>query len=237
MKVCKPFSDIEFAGDSGVIVYFDEGDVLANHRLVSQCQNALLAQQYHWLVDVIPSYNSVLVYFNLETADHHDVYRALVSVNWQSETESQAGKHHVLPVFYGANGYNDFALISRQTGLTDQQIIQAHTQDTLRVYAVGFAPGFGYLAETPKGLSMPRMKEPRKRVPPGAVAIADRQTAVYPAASPGGWHLLGVCPVPMIQPNGSALLATGDTVRFYAVDKAQAHEIATQHGMTLEVTE
>jgi allophanate hydrolase subunit 1 len=54
------------------------------------------------------------------------------------------------------------------------------------------------------------------RVPPGSVAIAGGQTAVYPAATPGGWHLIGTTDVKVFDAAGDppALFAVGDRVRF-----------------------
>jgi allophanate hydrolase subunit 1 len=53
------------------------------------------------------------------------------------------------------------------------------------------------------------------------VAIADRQTAVYPAQSPGGWNLIGLCPQRMFDPNltPSMPVQVGDRVRFDAIDQ------------------
>jgi KipI family sensor histidine kinase inhibitor len=56
---------------------------------------------------------------------------------------------------------------------------------------VGFAPGFAYLTGLHPSLHLPRRATPRTRVPAGAVAIAAGYSAVYPSASPGGWHLIG----------------------------------------------
>ena len=67
-------------------------------------------------------------------------------------------------------------------------------------YAIGFAPGFAYLGEVDPRIAAPRLATPRQKVPRGAVAIADRQTAVYPAQSPGGWNLIGLCPERMFDP-------------------------------------
>jgi allophanate hydrolase subunit 1 len=58
-------------------------------------------------------------------------------------------------------------------------------------------------------------------VPRGAVAIADRQTAVYPAVSPGGWNLIGLCPTRMFDPdkNPSMPVKVGDRIRFEAINR------------------
>jgi allophanate hydrolase subunit 1 len=56
-------------------------------------------------------------------------------------------------------------------------------------------------------------------VPGGSVAIAGRQTAVYPIETPGGWHLLGRTDLPLFDPGRDppALLGVGDSVRFEAI--------------------
>jgi allophanate hydrolase subunit 1 len=55
------------------------------------------------------------------------------------------------------------------------------------------------------------------------VATAGTLTAIYPWESPGGWHLLGACPVPLFSANWpqAALLLPGDRVCFRAVDAAE----------------
>ncbi|MCY1537957.1 Kinase A inhibitor [compost metagenome] len=73
----------------------------------------------------------------------------------------------------------------------------------------------------PERLALPRRGTPRTRVPAGSLAIAERQTAVYPQASPGGWHLLGLCPWRLfdVRREPPCPLALGDRVRFVAVDE------------------
>ena len=87
-----------------------------------------------------------------------------------------------------------------------EQVIELHQQQEYRVYAIGFAPGFAYLGEVDERIAAPRLATPRQKVPRGAVAIADRQTAVYPAVSPGGWNLIGRSPM---------RITVGDNIGFY----------------------
>jgi allophanate hydrolase subunit 1 len=53
------------------------------------------------------------------------------------------------------------------------------------------------------------------------VAIADRQTAVYPAVSPGGWNLIGRSPLRMFNADATPPMPVhvGDRVRFKAIDR------------------
>ena len=118
-----------------------------------------------------------------------------------------------IPVVYDGP---DLAEVADATGLTTREVVGLHTAATYRVDFCGFAPGFGYLSGLPEALHRPRRQTPRTRVPAGAVAIASHYSAVYPTASPGGWHLLGSTDVSMFDPARTppALLAPGTRVRF-----------------------
>jgi len=88
---------------------------------------------------------------------------------------------------------------------------------------LGFLPGYAFLGDTPSALHLPRRTEPRLRVPAGSVAIAMQLTGVYPWESPGGWHILGNCPVPMFdsQLSPPSVLRAGDRVSFRRIDKTE----------------
>jgi allophanate hydrolase subunit 1 len=113
---------------------------------------------------------------------------------------------------------DDLAAVAEQTGLDPDDVVALHSGATYRVAFLGFAPGFGYLTGLPEQLRLPRRSVPRVRVPAGAVAIADRYSAVYPRSSPGGWHLLGTCREWLfdVARQPPARLAPGATVRFEA---------------------
>jgi len=95
---------------------------------------------------------------------------------------------------------------------------------------LGFQPGFAFLGDLPERLSRPRRSEPRLRVPAGSVATAGTLTAIYPWESPGGWHLIGACPVPLFSAAWpqAALLLPGDRVRFRAVDEAEYRSLRVE---------
>jgi len=100
-------------------------------------------------------------------------------------------------------------------------VIDLHTGTDYRVYAIGFAPGFAYLGEVDERIAAPRLATPRARVARGSVGIAERQTAVYPSDSPGGWNLIGRCPVPLFDARAHPPMpvSVGDTVRFESVSR------------------
>ncbi|MFP4294556.1 MAG: 5-oxoprolinase subunit PxpB [Halothiobacillaceae bacterium] len=129
--------------------------------------------------------------------------------------ELASGRLHELPVRYGGRDGPDLERVAAQSGLSSAEVIERHAGQTYRVYAVGFMPGFAYLGLVDRAIAVPRLETPRSRVPAGSVALADRQTAVYPAASPGGWNLIGHCALPLFERRAMrGLLGHADRVRF-----------------------
>ena len=122
-------------------------------------------------------------------------------------------------VRYGGDGGPDLVEVAERLGLAPRQVVELHASVLYRVAILGFMPGFAYLGEVPEALRLARRETPRGRVPAGSVAIAGRQTAVYPAATPGGWHLIGHTDTLLwdIERDPPAILRPGDHVRFEPV--------------------
>ncbi|MCC7320166.1 MAG: allophanate hydrolase subunit 1 [Rubellimicrobium sp.] len=122
----------------------------------------------------------------------------------------------------------DLPDLAAHFGLTEGAIVRRHAATVFRVDTLGFLPGLPFLGGLPADLARPRRSEPRLAVPGGAVAIANRMCVIYPWVSPGGWHIVGSCPVPLfdIARDPPALLAPGDRVQFHAVTQAEARAIA-----------
>jgi KipI family sensor histidine kinase inhibitor len=103
-------------------------------------------------------------------------------------------------------------------GCAVEQVVARHQETELVSAFCGFAPGFAYLTGLDERLHVPRRESPRKRVPAGAVAVADVFTAVYPRESPGGWQLVGRTAEPLwdVERDPPARLVPGTRVRFVA---------------------
>jgi inhibitor of KinA len=108
-------------------------------------------------------------------------------------------------------------------------VVAAHTARTYRVFMLGFVPGFAYLGTVDDRIAMPRRSTPRVRVPLGSVGIAGVQTGIYPMETPGGWQLVGRTPIKPFDPDRAEpfLLAAGDAVQFYAIDRERFLELAS----------
>lgn len=210
------------AGTNSVMAYFGEGISEQAAARVAACAQALRLVPPVWLIDMVPSYGSLLVIYDPFMTDALAVRAHLRELNAKAtQGDVKASQLVRLPVYYHESVGPDLTALADKAGLTPEQVIEIHTQQIYRVYAIGFAPGFAYLGEVDPRIAAPRLATPRTKVPKGAVAIADRQTAVYPAASPGGWNLIGRCPTPMFNPVAEPTMPvqSGDQVQFYAIDK------------------
>ncbi|ACO77473.1 allophanate hydrolase subunit 1 [Azotobacter vinelandii CA] len=174
------------------------------------------------VVDLVPGWTTLLLHYDLLRTDHLQLSRRLLPLleDWCVQAQpSRSGHLHEIPVWYAGE---DLAEVARACALSEAELIALHSGVEYRVGAIGFAPGFAYLGELDARLSLPRRRTPRTRVPGGSLAIAERQTAIYPQTSPGGWHLIGRCPWRLFdaQAEPPCALAVGDRVRFLAIDEA-----------------
>ena len=111
----------------------------------------------------------------------------------------------------------DLEEVAALAGYRPEDVVAQLTVEPLTASVMGFSPGFAYLEGLPSPLdSVPRRPRPRPVVPAGSVAIANGHAAVYPTASPGGWHLVGRTGFPFFSAQAPpyAALAPGDRVRF-----------------------
>lgn len=173
------------------------------------------------LVDLVPSYTTLLLHYDLERLDDGQA-RALIreALHDLAPANAEHTALHRLPVWYDASVGPELPLLAARSGLGIAGLIERHSRHEYRVFALGFAPGFAYLGLVEPELTAPRLATPRQRVPAGSLGIADRQTAVYPAPSPGGWNLIGRMPLPLFdRERGLSLLQPGDRVRFEPVGR------------------
>jgi KipI family sensor histidine kinase inhibitor len=174
------------------------------------------------VIDVVLAYQSVAVFADPDQVDLVDLetrLRALVPDGEQRER----GRRVAIPVRYDGA---DMQVVADRLGLSPDEVIRLHSGVEYNVFAIGFLPGFPYAGYLPPALSgLPRRDAPRLRVPAGSVAIAGRQTAIYPGESPGGWHLLGTTPLRIaVAEEGYFPIRAGDRIQFepISVDEFEA---------------
>jgi KipI family sensor histidine kinase inhibitor len=210
------------AGENALILYVGEETSPEVSARVQAAAEAITQALGADLIDLVPSYASLLIIYDPLRTDHLAVQRRVNAAIAQLNSAGEdGGTTVVLPVYYSPDSGEDLEALAASAGLSIEEVIALHSGCDYRVYAIGFAPGFAYLGEVDKRIAAPRLATPRQKVPRGAVAIADRQTAVYPAVSPGGWNLIGRCPIRMFNPENTPTMpvAVGDKVKFEPISR------------------
>lgn len=211
---------IEPLGDACLVVRLGTGIDASTSRAVAAATASLAAAALPGVVDMAPTFNTVAVVFDPLRADPSHLSAAI-----QARLRSLAGAVPTtnaiveIPVAYGGDDGPDLAAVAAHARLDPEEVVRLHTTADHVVGMIGFAPGFPYLLGLPATLAIPRRAAPRTRVPAGSVAIAARQTGIYPRTSPGGWHVIGRTPRAMFDADRDppALLRAGDLVRFVSV--------------------
>jgi inhibitor of KinA len=162
----------------------------------------------------IAGYASVTVHFDPDQTTHAALAAAINRLASKRPPMAEPGRLHRIPVVYDGL---DIEAVASVLGLTAAKVAELHARPIYRVFLVGFVPGFGYLGPLPEELALPRRQVPRTRVPAGSVAIAGRQTGIYPLSTPGGWHIIGRTSVKLFLPDSDppSLLRAGDRVKFF----------------------
>jgi len=204
--------DLRPLGDRAFLARFADEDA------ASRWAGAVRARAWPGVVDVALAYASAAVFVDPDVVDPDTLEGRLRAIE-PGPGGWPAGRLISVPVRYDGE---DLAEVSRLVGLAEAEVVARHSGRDYRVFAIGFQPGFPYAGYLDASLSgLPRRSTPRVRVPAGSVAIAGRQTGIYPAESPGGWLLLGRTPLRIFDlGRGYFPIRAGDRLRFEAIDDA-----------------
>jgi len=233
-------------GDSAVVATLgrtiDELTLLRVRSLAA----ALELEKSPVIIDVVPAYTTVTVFYEIVPAgmaaqSPYDRICSIVTDCWHKvedrwpdllreagENPTQSATHQdaaviEIPVCYGGECGPDLEEVAHASGLAVDEVVSLHSRVTYHVHAIGFTPGFPYLAGLDEKLHMPRRATPRVSVPAGSVGIGGKQTGVYPVSSPGGWQLIGRTPRRLfnVEHRPPALLHVGDRVRFRPISEQE----------------
>jgi KipI family sensor histidine kinase inhibitor len=197
-------------GDRAFLARFATEDEAA------QWAEALRESRWPGIVDVVTAYHSVGVYPDPDLADLEDLESKLGKFEPAARAQRE-GRLVEIPVCYDGV---DLAEVAVHLGLTEPEVVSSHTDTEYRVFAIGFLPGFPYAGYLPAKLAgLRRRAVPRSRVGAGSVALAGRQTGIYPRESPGGWHVIGRTPLSIVDLKANRFpIRAGDRLRFHSIE-------------------
>ena len=231
-----PYS-IFHLGDSALTIDF--GNLIDDelNKKVLQLFQYLKACGHAFIVDLVPAYSSLTVYYDVvalkkinpaQTA--FDTISDLIHGQDFFMGTPVTKRTIEIPVCYSTRYALDIDVFKEQ-GIGPEELVALHTARNYRVYMIGFLPGFAYMAEVDEKLVVPRKESPRIHVDPGSVGIAGKQTGIYPLSSPGGWQIIGRTPLRLFdrEKDNPVLLQPGDEVKFYSIGEDEFENYQSRH--------
>jgi KipI family sensor histidine kinase inhibitor len=212
--------------ESAVLVLFEQVISPEKFSTVKRSFDLIESHLVDYLTDIVISYASIHVSFNILKISNSDFSRKVSHLLTNIETDvgpEVTPRIQEIPVYYGAEVALDLDIIAERANLSAEAVVDIHSNHVYDVYAIGFAPGFAYLGNVDERIACPRKETPRKKIAKGSLGIADRQTAIYPSASPGGWQIIGRTPITLVDFDSENLtpFSTGDKVKFIPISKEQ----------------
>lgn len=201
------------------MVQFGEAVDASVNRRVRHLAAKLRESGEAGIVDIVPTIRSLMVHYDpLETSAAR-LREAISDLLHHEHGGEDSYRLWTIPVCYEGACAPDLENVAREMELDTVEVARRHAAEPLEVFMMGFLPGFPYLGLLPEEFDIPRLFEPRVKVPARSISIAVRQTTVYTVECPGGWHLIGRTPVEFFDPDRAQpiLVAAGDRIRFEPV--------------------
>lgn len=218
-------------GERAILISWEEKIEKNILQEILQCKKMIQKKYIKLNVEVINTYNSLLISYDLGIEKIYDEMSVLKELLLEAKLDQNiTTSKYILPVCYEEEFALDMEKICLQKKLTSEEFISLHTTSIYTLFFIGFLPGFLYLGGLPKTLQISRKKTPRLNVKKGAVGIGEKQTGIYPQNSAGGWQLIGNCPVTLFdssQASPSPFLP-GDELQFESISKKEHQKILKQ---------
>lgn len=219
-------------GDRTLLLRFGDQIDVAIGQHCAAAAATLRAAQIAGVTDIVPAFSTVAVHyqprlFGASTTFQHltkEIDRILNSAPAtpiRDGNEQTSSRPIDIPVCYGGEYGPDLSYVAGHCQLDESEVIRLHSDSQAFVFMLGFAPGAPYIGLHDQKLAIPRRATPRTALPAGSVAIANRQTLIYPNVSPGGWHIIGMTPLVLFDPERTrpSLFSPGDIVRFVPIER------------------
>lgn len=213
----------------------------ANARALS-FRDAMQSADVPGVTEAASSLVSVRIGFDPAITNRNTVTQAIQNLIAVHKTPDLRPKRlWRIPAAFGPDYAPQLAEAAALAGLTPQQAISEIEAATVRVIAIGFAPGQPYLGMLPDQWNIPRQSELTDGLPRGALVTAVRQLIIWAADAPTGWRHIGQTAFRVYLPETTQPFAfePGDAVQFHAVADSTFRDIErntdTNGGATCKV--
>lgn len=211
-------------GDRALLVEFGDAIEQAIHDRVIQLDAAIEGNPFKGLVETVPAYASLLVCFDPLVTDHGAVERKVSALTMHRCLAQKRSALREVEVCYDGDLAPDLASVAEASGLTPQEVVEAHLSGGYSVFMYGFAPGYAYLEGIPERIRLPRKEAAIRGVSAGSVIMAGSQCLVTTLTMPTGWWIIGRSPTRILREEDQDqpfLFVVGDRVRFRRISREE----------------
>jgi KipI family sensor histidine kinase inhibitor len=219
-------------GDSCILMMLGNKISKAMHQCVKSCYYYLNNHKVTGILEVVPAYCSIAIYYDPLMITQHEVVKWLRKCENKShiKTENEKVRRLHIPVCFEGQFGPDLKRVAEFNGISEEKVVEIFCAHDYLNYFIGFMPGKPYLGGLPNVLETPRLDIPRFRLPSGTVAIYGKQVAIFGIQQPSGANCIGRSPILIYdtRKKDPILLRMGDMLRFFPISQEEFQEISQE---------
>ncbi|MBA1336630.1 MAG: Allophanate hydrolase 2 subunit 1 [Firmicutes bacterium] len=220
------------AGDSCMLMMLGNEISREMHERVKSLYHYLNDHKIPGVVEVVPAYRSISVYYDPLAVSSTQVLAWLQEVDDMvlPDASNDSVRRLYIPVCFGGEFGPDLHRVAEFHNLSEQEVVDIFCAQDYLNYFIGFMPGKPYLGGLPEILETPRLDVPRFKLPSGTVVIYGKQAAIFGTEQPSGANCIGRSPILIydIRKEDPTLLQMGDLLRFFPISPEEFSEISAQ---------
>ena len=214
-------------GDAAI--YYDFGDQIniETNRKVINYFNSLKNLNLEEIINITPSYNKLIISFNLKITSFLDLKEKIQNIKISTENR-KSFKKIKLPICCEDDFFLDKERLTNKLNLSPEEILKKFLNQEYFCYMTGFIAGMPFMGNIDKDLRIERLKTPRVKVPKGSVGITEQFTNIYTFESPGGWNIIGNTPQRIFDSGNKEkpiMINPGDEVSFFQISKNEYEKL------------
>ena len=185
--------------------------------------NSVRKSNIEGVTNVTPSYNKLIISFNLSITNFKKIKKEIEILNIDYENKI-INKEIQIPVCCENSFSLDIKRLEKKLNLNREQILEKFFNKKYFCYMTGFIAGMPFLGDLDENMRANRLETPRVKVPKGSIGLTEQFTNIYTFESPGGWNIIGNTPLNVFDSfneNEPNLINPGDTVIFKEITSSE----------------
>ena len=210
-------------GDSALYCDFGQDVNKEINSKVINYFNAIRKSNIEGINNLTPSYNKLIISFNLSVTNFKNLKKKIEILNINDE-DKIINKEIEIPVCCENSFSLDIDRLEKKLKLKKEQILEKFFNKKYFCYMTGFIAGMPFLGDLAENMRADRLETPRVKVPRGSIGLTEQFANIYTFESPGGWNIIGNTPVNVfdgLNEKNPNLINPGDTVIFREITTSE----------------